>query len=61
MNISVIGVTKANVMDVIMDESVYVIKKSWFNKDKFEMRPVKDASVNDLLLGDALIVKITKE
>lgn len=61
MNISVIGVTKANLMDVISDDSVYVIKNDYFNKDRWMMKPVKDADVSDLLSDDALIVKITKD
>jgi hypothetical protein len=61
MNISVIGVTKANLMDIITDESVYVIKKAWLRKDEFMMEPVKNADVKDLLSGDVLIVKITNK
>jgi hypothetical protein len=56
-----IGVTKANLMDVISDDSVYVIKHHWIHKDQYEMVPVKKADVNDLLSEDVLIVKVTKE
>ena len=61
MNISVLGVTKANLMDVITDDSVYIIKRDYFDKSRCMMQPVKSADVNDLLSDDVLIVKITNE
>lgn len=61
MNITVIGVTKANLMDVITDDSIYVIKKSHFGENRLMMKSIKDADVNDLLSDDVLIVKITNE
>lgn len=61
MNITVIGVNKANVMEVITDESVYVIKRDLFRADKFTMMPIEKADVKDLMSDDVLIVKITKE
>ena len=61
MNISVIGVTKANVMDVITDKSVYVIKNDYFHRDQCMMKPVKEASVQDLLSENVLVVKIDKD
>jgi hypothetical protein len=61
MNITVIGVTKANLMDVITDDSIYVIKKDYCRKDRLTMKSIKDADVNDLLSEDVLIVKITIE
>lgn len=60
MNISVIGVTKANLMDVITDDSVYVIKEHYFDKNRYMMEPVKKADVDDLLSDNVLIVKIAK-
>lgn len=61
MNITVIGVTKANIMDVITDDSVYVIKKNHFGKGLLAMVPVLDVDVKDLLSEQTLIVKITNE
>lgn len=61
MNITVIGVTKANLMEVITDDSVYVIKRNLFNKNRFVMEPIAEADVKDLLSGDVIIVKVTKE
>lgn len=60
MGISVLGVNKANLFDIITDDSVYVIKKDYFDKDKFRMMPVKKADVNDLMSEDTLVVRITK-
>lgn len=60
MNISVIGVNKANLMDIINDETVYVIKKRWTHTDQLYLIPVKEADVGDLMSDDVLIVKITK-
>jgi hypothetical protein len=60
MNISVIGITKANLMDVITDRSVYVIKKRW-TRDSYDMTPIEEADVKDLFSEDVLIVRITKE
>jgi hypothetical protein len=57
MNISVVGVNKANLMDVITDNSVYVIKKDYF-RPGWRMEPIAKADVNDLLSEDVLIVKI---
>jgi hypothetical protein len=61
MSITVIGATKANLMDLVTDESVYVIKKNWLGKAGYRMTPIKDADVKDLLSDDVLIVKITNE
>lgn len=60
MNISVIGVNKANLLETINDSSVYVIKKSYF-ADDYQMIPIKKADVNDLVSDKVLIVRITKE
>ena len=60
MNISVIGVNQANVMEIINDESVYVIKKKWPHTDRLYLVPVKEADIGDLMSDDVLIVKITK-
>ena len=60
MDITVIGINKTNVLDLMKDKSVYVIKKDYIHKDEFIMRPIAKSDVNDLLSGDALIVKITK-
>ena len=61
MNITVIGVNKNNLMEVINDPSVYVIKRLWTHTDKLAMIPIEEADVKDLLSEDVLIVKITKE
>lgn len=60
MNISVVGVNKTNLMGVITDNSVYVIKKDCF-RPGWIMEPIGKADVKDLLSEDVLIVKITKE
>lgn len=61
MRISVLGVNKANLMDVITDESVYVICKDYFHSDSYKMRPIKDVDVKHLLSDEALIVRIRNE
>lgn len=61
MNITVIGVNKANVMDLIHDKDVYVIKQIWSHRDQLGMIPIKDADVSDLMSDNVLIVKVTRE
>lgn len=61
MGISVIKVTRANLMDVIMDDSMYVIKNHWMRKNRYEMIPIVDADVKDLLSDDVIVVSIVKE
>ena len=58
MNISVIGVNKANLMEIINDKTVYVIKQDYWHKDRFVMTPISKADVNDLVRDDVLIVRI---
>lgn len=60
MNISIISVNKANLMDIINDDSVYLIKQPYFS-DRYQMTPIKGAEVGDLLSADVLIVKIIEE
>ena len=59
MGISVIKVTNANLMEIIADESVYVIKNHWAGNG-YDMVPVGKANVSDLLSENVLIVKIEK-
>lgn len=58
MDINVIGVTKGNLMEVLMDPSVYVIKKDTFFRDgTYRMYPIKEVEVNDVL-SDNIIIRI---
>lgn len=59
MDINVIGVTKTNLMDVLMDPSVYVIKKDTFYGDgRRTMQPIKKVDVEDILNTDNIIIRI---
>jgi hypothetical protein len=58
MGITVIGVTKANLMDIINDPDVYLIKEGWTHKG-YRMVPIAEADVGDLLSEKCIIVKIT--
>ena len=61
MNISIIEVTKENMMNIVTDDSVYVIKRDLLKKDRFVMKPVKGANVEDLMSDKAVIIKIAEE
>ena len=58
MGITVIGVNKANLMDIINDPDVYLIKEGWVHKG-YRMVPISEADVGDLLSEKCIIVKIT--
>ena len=60
LKIEVIGVNNANLMDIINDETVYVIKGNYFDTTKFQMIPIKKADVGDLMSDSVQIVRITK-
>ena len=61
MKITVIEVTKENMIDIVTDDSVYVIKDHYIQKGQFMMEHIKKAKVNDLLSDDVLVVRVTKE
>lgn len=57
MFIKQIEVTEKNLMEVITDDSVYVIKRCrLFNR--MEMVQIGDADVKDILADNAIIIKI---
>lgn len=59
MDINVIGVTKTNLMDVLLDPSVYVIKKDTFYGDgRHMMQHIKKVDVEDILNTDNIIIRI---
>ena len=59
MDINVIGVTKTNLMDVLLDPSVYVIKKDTFYGDgRYTMQHIKKVDVEDILNTDNVIIRI---
>lgn len=57
MFIKKIEVNSDNLMEVIRDTSVYVIKKDYF-KDGYRMARIGDADVKDILSDNVLIIKI---
>lgn len=61
MKITEIGIVKATLLETLMDPSVYVIKKgSCFNEGKFEMCPIKEVSVEEMLSTDNAMIRIEK-
>lgn len=59
MKISVINATANNLAEVVTDDSMYVITKGGFlSNGEFRMRPVKEATVEDLLSEETIIVRI---
>ena len=59
MDINVIGVTKTNLMDVLLDPSVYVIKKDTFYGDgRHTMQPIKKVDAEDILNTDNVIIRV---
>lgn len=59
MFIEKIEVTASNMMAIITDPSVYVIRKR-FLTDGYSMTPIADADVKNLLDRDAAVIKITE-
>ena len=59
MYIEKITVTAENMMEVITDSSIHVIKKyDW--TDSYQLIPIRDADVSDLLADRVAIIKIIK-
>ena len=58
MQIEKIEVTKENLMDILMDEQVFVISHEhlW---NRYGMRPVKEATVADILSSENAVIRIT--
>lgn len=52
-------VTTENLGRLANDDWVYVITKGGaFNRDRFEMRPIKEVRIETILAEDAIVVKI---
>lgn len=59
MKISVINATANNLAEVVTDDSMYAITKGGFlSNGEFRMRPVKEATVEDILSEETIIVRI---
>lgn len=61
MKIEKIKVTNNNLMDIIRDDSMFIIKKDKHWDNCFKMRPVKEGEISDLLSEDCAIIQITEE
>lgn len=59
MKIKTVTVTSENVMDVITNPKVFVIRQGWLNRD-YVMRPIKEADVKDLFASDVAIIEIVE-
>ena len=61
MKIETINIEReGNLLEVITNENVYVIRKSYFHDGKLEMRPVKECSIEEITNKDNLIIRISK-
>ena len=60
MNIKKLDVKTDNLLDIIMDPMVYVIRKMTIS-DEYRMIPVHKTEVGDLLSNDTVIIKIIVE
>ena len=60
MKIETIELTKENMMDVVSDDSVYVIvHKSHWNEHR--MNPIREISFEDILSEENVIIRITDQ
>ena len=59
MALTVITLTKENLMEIMNDECVYVIKRSNWSDEKHRMHPIKDVSVGELFSDNVIVVRIT--
>ncbi len=59
MNIKTVSVTSENVMEVITNPKVHIIKKRWADQG-YTMKPIADADVKDLLTNDVVIIEIVE-
>lgn len=60
MKIEQITVTGLNMVEVMQDESIYVINKDHFDKKAFRMIPIAKCEIGDLISGKVGVIKITK-
>ena len=61
MKIEKIEVTNKNLMDIIRDDSMFIIKKDKHWNEGYKMKPVKEGEISDLLSEDCAIIQITEE
>ena len=60
MKIETIELTKENMMDVVSDDSVYVIvHKSHWNEHR--MNPIREISFEDILSEENVVIRITDQ
>ena len=58
MKVETIELTKENMMDVVSDDSVYVIvhKSNW---NEHRMNPIREISFEDILSEENVVIRIT--
>lgn len=58
MKIEKVIVTKENLMDILMDEQVFVIlsNRLW---NGYRMEPIKETTVTDILSSENAVIRIT--
>lgn len=61
MELTTVTITSANLMEALKDPTVYVIHKSIWPGKEFEMVPIHEVRVEELLSSDVLVVRITKK
>ena len=59
MKIEKVIVTKENLMDILMDEQVFVIlsNRLW---NGYRMEPIKETTVTDILSSENAVIRIAK-
>ena len=61
MKIETININKeGNILGLLTDESVYIIKQSIWSSEKAVMEPIRKCSIEDITNSDNLVIRISK-
>lgn len=60
MKIEQLTVNDHNMIELMRDESVYAIKERSYHNGEFNMEPIKECEIGDLLSGKVTLIRITK-
>jgi len=62
MKIERLAITGMNMMDILTDKEVYVIKeRSFLRPDECCMEPISSCKVEEILSDNVVVIKITKD
>ena len=61
MKIEIIELTEVNLMSVITDKDVFIIKSSMWYEERIEMIPIGKCDISDLLSGNSAVIRVIKE